>query len=428
MAAVLSSARRVAHLLCFFVAGVLPAVGGAAPVVPLDVGEAVRLALGDEPGAAGLDARAQSLRDEAEAAGALPDPSFRVGLMNYPVESGDFSTEGMTQVLVGVRQPLPTSAGRSARAAGFDARADAVTHRADVRRREVVRETRLAWLDAHRWQRSRALAERSRAVFTELVAITESAYSVGRRSQHDLLQAELELTRLDDRLARMAGSEAVARAGLARWIGTEHASRPVDTRLSDGPVPADLEALATALVGHPLLAAATSDIDAQDAGVRLAQSAYRPDWGVDVNYGYRDGRLPDGRSRSDFVSVMLTVDVPLFGQRRQDRQLAASRSARRAAVEHHSELARRLSGELAAAHARHASLTERIDYYDTTIAARSEARAEAALAAYQSGDGDFNDLVRSRVAHLDIQLERLNLAVDRAKARTHIDWLTEVTP
>ncbi len=433
MAAVFGCARRVARTYClqvFFI--VVVATAGAAvqgaPAVPLDISETARLALGDEPGAAGLEARALALRDEASAAGELPDPTLRVGLMNFPVESDGFATEGMTQVLVGVRQSLPAAAGRSARTAAFDARADEATHRATVRRREVLREARLAWLDAYHWQEARALAERSRAVFTALVTITGSAYAVGRRSQHDLLQAELELTTLDDRLARMTGSEAVARAGLARWIGTSHASRSLSSRLPEWPSPASPEALALRLADHPLLAAASAGVAVEEAAVAIAQSAYRPDWGVDVSYGYRDGRLPDGASRSDFVSIMLTVAMPVFGQRRQDRQLAASRSAKRAAIESHAELARRLSGELAAAHARYASLDERIAYYDATIAARSEARAEAALAAYQNGAGDFNDLVRSRVAHLDIQLERLALAVDRARARTHIAWLTEVTP
>ncbi len=427
MLAVPGFARRAAHPCCLSLILAAAATGGA-HAVPLDIGEAGRLALGDEPGAAGFEARAQALRDEALAAGELPDPTVRVGLMNFPIEAGGFSTEGMTQVLVGVRQPLPTAAGRTARAERTDARADEAAHRATVRRREVLRDARIAWLDAYRWQQARTLAERSRREFTELVAITESAYAVGRRSQHDLLQAELELTRLDDRLARMAGSEAVARAELARWIGAAEASRPVSPRLPDWSPPLAPEALASRLAEHPLLAAATAGVAAEEAAVRLARSAYRPDWGIDVNYGYRDGRLANGRSRSDFFSVMLTMDMPVFGQRRQDRQLAASRSDKRAAIDRHSALARRLSGELAAMHATYASLDERIAFYDDTILARSQARAEAALAAYQSGAGDFNDLVRSRVAHLDVELDRLNLAVDRARARVRIAWLTEVTP
>ena len=46
--------------------------------------------------------------------------------------------------------------------------------------------------------------------------------------------------------------------------------------------------------------------------VELAEQAYKPGWALDLNYGYREGNLPSGEPRSDFVSVAVTVDLPIF--------------------------------------------------------------------------------------------------------------------
>ena len=75
--------------------------------VPLTIAEAEDLAVAAEPGLDALLARADAMQEQAVAAGQLPDPMLRVGLANYPIQSGGFSTEGMTQAQLGVRQVFP---------------------------------------------------------------------------------------------------------------------------------------------------------------------------------------------------------------------------------------------------------------------------------------------------------------------------------
>ena len=79
----------------------------AVPANPtLTLAEVEGDALDQEPGQLALDARAQALAAEADAAAALPAPAVRLGLNNYPIERGDFSTEGMTSAGLTWRQAL----------------------------------------------------------------------------------------------------------------------------------------------------------------------------------------------------------------------------------------------------------------------------------------------------------------------------------
>ena len=61
------------------------------------------------------------------------------------------------------------------------------------------------------------------------------------------------------------------------------------------------------MANHPALMAADARIAARDAGVELADQRSRPEWALDVAYSYRNGSLPGGDPRSDFITVGVTI-------------------------------------------------------------------------------------------------------------------------
>lgn len=381
--------------------------------VPLTVAEAEDLALLDEPGQAALLARSDAMQDQAVATGQLPDPTLRVGLANYPINGGGFSSEAMTQAQIGVRQAFPR--GRASGSAESLARAEALSRNADARSRDVVTAVRRAWLDAYYADQSWLIANESRPFFEDLVTITRSMYSVGRKSQHDVLRAELELSRLEDRIIEIGRARAAARAALSRWIGAA-AERPVAQALPRWTAPPALADLHARLEVHPSLIAADADVTARQAAVQRAEDRKKPGWALDVGYGYREGFQPDGSPRSDFVSLSVSVDLPFFSENRQDRKLAAALSERRAATESRAELKARLRSELDAEYARWTDLARRLALYESRILGQSEGQARAALLAYQSDAGDFADVMRSHIDDLNTRLDHIRLQVERAQS------------
>ena len=381
--------------------------------VPLTIAEAEDLAVAAEPGLDALLARADAMQERAVAAGQLPDPMLRVGLANFPIESGGFSTEGMTQAQLGVRQAFPRA--REFNAAEKRAMGDAFDHGADARRREVLSAVRKAWLDVYLAEQAGILVTESRPFFADLVTITRSLYGVGRKSQHDVLRAELELSRLDDRLIDIGRTRSEAQAALSRWIG-EAAYRPLAMKLPAWETLPLLDELRAELTAHPLLEAADAGIAASDAAVRVAEESKKPGWAVDLGYGYREGFLPNGDPRSDMVSLSVTVDLPFFSDDRQDRKLAAALGERRAATNSQAALRARLASELDAEYARWTDLTRRLELYDQRILGQSQGQAQAALLAYQSDAGDFADVMRAWIDDLDTRLQRIELQVRRAQS------------
>lgn len=382
---------------------------------PLTLAEAEDLALDQEPGQAAFSARADALEERGVAAGQLPDPQLRMGLANFPLQSGGFTTEGMTQAQLGIRQSFPPGKTRAVSTRQFQSLASEMDQNAAARGRDVLTSVRNAWLETYYWHRAHTIVSESRPFFSDLVTITRSLYAVGKKDQQDVLRAELELSRLDDRLIEISRQRARARAALSEWVGGE-SSRPIAEKLPSWERVPALEALRTDLATHPALQAADARIDARRAGIDLANERYKPGWALDLGYGYRDGTLPNGDPRSDFVSLSVTVDLPLFRKNRQDRTLAAALSERRAAVDSKEELLRHLNSQLEAEYARWHELSRRVDLYERLIRIQAEDQANAALAAYQSEAGDFADVMRGFIDDLNTRLDHVRLQIERAQS------------
>lgn len=398
----------------------LPGLAMSAPTqaqhnVPLTLAEAEDSALNQEPGQAAYLAQAEAYEEQSVAAGQLPDPELRMGLANYPIQSGGFTTEGMTQAQLGLRISFPPGDTRAHSTHQFESMAVEMDQNAVARGRDVLTSVRSAWLDVYYWELAHEIVSESRPYFEDLVTVTRSLYAVGRKDQQDVLRADLELSRLEDRLIDIERQQASARAALSEWVGSD-SKRPMAKRLpSWNSVPA-MELLQEELAHHPALQAADARIDARVAGSNLAEENYKSGWDLDVGYGYRDGFQSNGDPRSDFISVSVTIDLPFFRKNRQDRSLAAALGEQRAATESKNELLRRLNSQLEAEYARWQSLSRRIDLYEKSILTQAKEQSNAALVAYQSESSDFSDVMRSSIDEIDIRLDYMRLQTERAQS------------
>ncbi len=397
------------------VLGLLSSMAQAQHTIPLTLAEAEDRALASEPGHAALLARAAALEDTAIAAGQLPDPTLRVGLLNYPLSAGGFSTEGMTQAHIGLRQAIPPGKTRAFSTRHFESLSQEMSENAAARSRDVLSSVRVAWLETYYWQRARDILTESRPFFNDLAEISRSLYSVGRKNQQDVLRAELELRRLDDRLLEINRRHAKSVAALGEWLGQD-ARRPVAPKLPPWEQLPSLEVLRNGLGTHPAVLGADAQVAAHSAAVDVAKERKKPGWALDLGYGYREGELPNGDPRSDFISLSVTVDLAVFQKNRQDRALSAALSERSAAEQDRIELLRRLTSQLEAEYALWQDISLRVVLYETSMLGLSADQAQAALLAYQSEAGDFADVMRGYIDDLNTRLDYVRLQVERAQS------------
>jgi outer membrane protein TolC len=385
----------------------------------LDLVVVERLALERDAGLSMVRAEARALREQAVADGQLPDPALTLGVMSLPVDSLDRREEGMTQLSVGISQAFPPGATRQHRAARTDHLAAAADASAAARRLEVLREARLAWLELVYQEAALALTLSTRALLDDLLAVTRSRYRTGRDNLQGLLGAELKRALLDDRVAAARAEREAALAGLRRWTGPLDGDIRLPSR-AELPVPPEFARLEARLVEHPLLGAASARVAAGQSGVAVARQQYKPGWMLDVSYGERSGREADGMARSDLLTAMVTLDLPLFTGQRQDRRVAASVAETDALHHARDEIHRDLQRALEQDYPRWDRLRERELGYEERILPAARHNAESALDAYRNDVTDFTTLVRAQLTDLETRLQALRTRTERLQTQARL--------
>jgi len=235
------------------------------------------------------------------------------------------------------------------------------------------------------------------------------------------------LTRLEDRLTALHTQLASSREALGEWIGSRRAQLSVAENIPPLLL-ADVsnswpETSVVSVIRPPSVRATDQLIDVQDIDVDLAREAYKPEWSVFAQYGYRD-RAPNGQDRADLFSIGIGFDLPIFTGNRQDRRLNASAARLEAEKTDRVLRIRSLQAKARSALARIERLDDRIDLYQQTLLPQMEEQADASLTAYNNDDGDFAEAVRARISELNAEVELIQMMAERAKTLASFRYLT----
>jgi outer membrane protein TolC len=237
-----------------------------------------------------------------------------------------------------------------------------------------------------------------------------------------VLQAAVELARVQDRATRIKQEEEQARARLATWTG----GAAFDDIPADWPElrkPEPVAAMKDKLRQHPKIRAMQKKVSAADTGVELARQNYRPEFSLDLTYGFRTGSDADGSSWPDMLSVMLVMDLPLFRDKRQDRVLAAQIQQSSNASFDLDDVLRRMVSDIDLQSATYRRQKERVELFETSLLPKAAFNAEATYEAYQSAVGDMTTLLRAHLTEFDLQLEHVSLQAEVLESRARLLYL-----
>jgi outer membrane protein TolC len=405
-------------------AGSLMDAPSAETAAPLTMDEAARLATVDQPLLTGRQAKIQAEDQQAIAASQLPDPQLAGGLEDLPIDTSEaFSTrrDNFTEFKIGLSQDFPRAAKRRLQGARKQLDADADREALDNEQRIVRRDASLAWLDVYEAEQSLKLAQRLVSESALQVQSLEKDYSAGKVSQADWLASKVDAGVVADKAHDWLHHVLRARAGLTRWIG-DAAQRPIAESLSIPGVLSPLPGLMAGADHHPVIGNLDKQIEASATEVALARQSYKPDYSVEVYYAYR-------RDYSDFVGVQFKVGLPYFTKNRQDRELAAALAQSHASEDRKRDLLRELHAQVNQDYVDRRHYEERVADFDASIIPDAARRVETARNAYQAGRGSFDALLLARRMLLDVQLQRLSLAVESTRAQVRLDyWSAAQTP
>ena len=408
---IVSNLSRCAGIVLILITG----MPGAFAAPELTLAETERLALEQAPWLQHHLTNADAAAERAEYEGRLPDPQLTLGLANVPTDSYRLNREDMTMTVVGVRQAFPpgkTLKLKSERAEKELAREQA---RVQMEQRNLLRQVRQVWLELYFQEQSLHTLDESRRLARKQLESAEARYRAAQETQQSVLRSRQALARLDERAPMIQAQKLRLQAQLARWIGDA----------AYQPLPAELPALPTApgefdYTHHPEWIATQTMLDEARVEVDIARQEYKPGMMLDVSYGFRRP-MPDGTERPDLLSAMVTFDLPVFRNKRQDRKLAEKQTMEAGAQYELDDKRRELESMDRSLRAELDGLTEREKIFAERLIPATRRESQVTVAGFARDQSEYRDaLMRS----VDTELEYLRLRVDRAKAQAELLYLT----
>ena len=387
-------------------------------------------------------ARVEAAQARVAPAGTRPDPMLGVGIVNLPVSEPGFS-DFMTMKMLSLGQTLPYPRKLKLARTATEHDLKAAQAREAAARLDVVAEVRSAYYDLAFYDRALEVLTNTQKVLVNFVDVTESRYAVGAGGQEDILKARVETARLaaeavaiaEQRRAALARLNAVLdRASqtpvnsaevpprIARAAVGDDASRirftsgALGARAADSPLPPLQQLQEQAIARNPALHAHEAEIAAQTTRAELAARAHLPDFDLSLQYGQRD-------DRSDMLSFMVSVPVPLNRANRQEQQVIEARSALAALQAEHHALVNSLRADVAESYSAAERARAQLALFVKAIIPQGRGALDSSRSAFQVGRADFLTVLDNQNTVFNYELEYFRTLSDFAK---HIAQLERI--
>lgn len=374
------------------------------------------------PGLAAARAEAAAAQERVGPAGALPDPTFELELMDATnTMSGRAASLLPGQVgetRYRITQPLPGWGKRELAVKAAEAQATQADAMRDSSRAELAARIEALWLRYHAAERELALKREALSLLQGLEELGLARYALGLLPQQAVLRMQREISA--QRLALLAVEQRRQGlvAGLNGLLGRAH-DAPLAAPEEPPPLPGQLapgalfEAVASA---NPEVNVAAHGIEVARAERERTYQDRLPDFAV----GVRNNRPDEGRLSWD---VMFEVMIPLQQSSRRARERAAEYMLI-AAEARREDTRARVSGELGIAWSMYAQGRETLRLLEQVLLPQAQATRDAARAALGSGRVDFDSVIEAERQLIDIRLQGLTAELDTRLALTEIRKLT----
>lgn len=399
--------KRKARLLkSLFISGLLVS-GFFLAVNPLQAATLdllVQEAITNNPDLAAAKARWQQFSYKTPQAGSLQDPILSFSFSSYPVDSLSSSETPMTGNELRLAQMFPFPGKLEGRTDLAREQANWFEALYQDQHFQIARKVKDAWYRLYFNGQAVAVTERNLAVVDDIIRLTEVRYETGSGLQQDVLKAQVQRSKIMERLMSLRQKRTAVEAELNRLL-----NRPPGGAFD---IPGEFELVAieqsletfqkAAAEKRPMNSAYQSLIKRYRYQNKLAELDDYPDMTVFASWRFRDDALPDGGT--DFISTGITVNLPIYREKRRAAKaeaLAAVRMAERQAEDFRNSAAQSIQ----IAYARMEETHQQAELYQKGIIPQTSQSFQAALGSYQVGKLEFISLLDALMTTYQSEME-----------------------
>lgn len=345
----------------------------------------------------------------------LPDPRLQLGYQRMPMVPP--VVEG---VMYGIGQDIPFPGKLKLRGQVAQREAERLEQEYLATRFKLIAALKQTYYDLHFIHKSIAIVEKNKALLEQFEKTAKARYSVGQAAQQDVFRAQVELSRVLDRLAVLDQQKESLHAAINRLLNrppSDPMGTPEEVQSTLLTIPLQ-ELNRRAEEFSPVLLATEKGIDRSERSVSLAKRQYYPDFDVTA-LGIRNDKINDNG-----YQVMVGIKIPLFYATKQRQGVREAVANLEGAREDFAATRQDLLFQVKDSFVQAQRAERLITILRDAIIPQATLGLQSAQAGYAVGKVDFLTLLNSLLTLQDSQLELHGEMVNHEKALARLEAAT----
>lgn len=334
----------------------------------------------------------------------LPDPQFTLQQFSVgsPRPFAGYTNSDFAYIGLGVSQDIPYPGKLKLRGEIAKREADVSQQQIESVRRAVLAEVKAAYFQLAYLSKTLAILEQDGELLRQVEQAADARYRSGMGTQQDILQAQLQKTKLVREIAMHHLQLGKLEARLKELLSRPQDSPDIEpTDLVETPlVQTYSELLTAAKAQSPELAGAQKMIEKQSLLVDLSRKDFYPDFNVQ----YMWQRTDPTQFRAYYI-LSFGVRVPIYRGRKQKPELAEAQSEELRARSELEAQSQRVASELRTQYVVTQQTSELLKIHREGLSPQARSEFQAGLASYQSNKQDFQAVLTAFLEVLQLDEE-----------------------
>ncbi len=371
--------------------------------------EFISIALENNPALLEAHNQIKASREVPSQAGSLDDPILRFGLTNLPVNSFKFDQEAMTQKQITISQKLPYPGKLGLRTDMANKNVGMAEESYDDLKLRIIRDVKRSYFELCFVLAAIEITQQNKDLLRQFVTIAETKYSVGKGIQQDVIKAQVELSKIMDKLIALNKRKETEQGRLNTLMDLlPQTPLNIPHGISKSSFNYKIEELQQLTEAHrPVLEQIRLLKEQYQVAKKLAVRDYYPDFNVGFMYGQREDGSVNGvtQERPDFVSGFVGINIPIWHKTKQRRKVAEQSYRIDIAQEAYNKARNQIFLSIKELMDQEVKSSETLKLIKTAILPQARQSLESSLAGYGVDKVDFLSLLDTQVTLLDWEIK-----------------------
>jgi outer membrane protein TolC len=365
----------------------------------------------------------QSMQQMPTQVGTLPDPQVALQQLNVgsPRPFAGFTNSDFSYIGLGVSQDLPYPGKLRLRRELANKDAEVVEQKVEVLRRAVHSDLKMTYFRIAFLTKQSAILDGDSELLRQVEQAAEVKYRSGMGNQQEVLQAQLEQTKLLREITANRLEAGKLQAELKQLLGRPQTSPDLLTEeIGESSITRNFdELLSAAQSNNPQISGAQKTVERQKVAIDIAKKDFYPDFNAQFMW-----QRTDPSQYRAYYQFTVGARIPIYRKRKQQPELAQAEIDENRARSELEAQSQELSATLRQQYVVVKKSAELSKLYREGLLPQAKAELQAGFAAYESNRQDFVTLLTSFLDVLKLDEEYWQTLAEHEAAIGQIEELT----